>query len=97
MGPEMLGRGTRLCPEINKGSFTIFDCFDGTLIEYFKNTTDFKVELPEKEPIPLEQVIENIYQNVEREYYVKVLVKRLHRIEEKHERKCPRGICGLHP
>ena len=78
---QMLGRGTRLCPEINKGSFTIFDCFDGTLIEYFKNTTDFKVELPEKEPIPLEQVIENIYQNIEREYYVKVLVKRLHRIE----------------
>lgn len=61
---QMLGRGTRLCPEINKGSFTIFDCFDGTLIEYFRNTTDFKVELPEKEPIPLEHVIENIYQNV---------------------------------
>ncbi len=30
---QMLGRGTRLCPEINKEKFTIFDCFDGTLIE----------------------------------------------------------------
>jgi type I restriction enzyme R subunit len=78
---QMLGRGTRLCPDINKGSFTIFDCFDGTLIEYFKNTTEFQVELPEKEPISIAQVIENIYQNVEREYYVKVLVKRQHRIE----------------
>lgn len=51
---QMLGRGTRLCPEINKESFTIFDCFDGTLIEYFKNTTDFKVELPEKEPLSIQ-------------------------------------------
>ncbi len=78
---QMLGRGTRLCPEINKESFTIFDCFDGTLIEYFKNTTDFKVELPEKEPLSIKQVIENIYQNVDRDYYIKVLVKRLRRIE----------------
>lgn len=78
---QMLGRGTRLCPEINKGHFTMFDCFDGTLIEYFKNTTDFKVEPPQKEPISLQQVIENIYQNIDRNYYTKVLVKRLRRIE----------------
>lgn len=78
---QMLGRGTRLCPEINKGKFVIFDCFDGTLIEYFKNTTDFLIELPQKEPISLQQVIENIYQNVDREYYIKVLIKRLRRIE----------------
>ena len=94
---QMLGRGTRLCPEINKGSFTIFDCFDGTLIEYFKNTTDFKVELPEKEPIPLEQVIENIYQNVEREYYVKVLVKRLHRIERNMSGKAREDFAAFIP
>ena len=74
---QMLGRGTRCCPDINKRNFTIFDCFDGTLIQYFKNTTDFKIELPEKEPIPIEQVIENIYQNVDRDYFTKVLVKRL--------------------
>lgn len=78
---QMLGRGTRLCPEINKGYFTIFDCLDGTLIEYFKNTTDFKIEPPQKEPLSLQQIIENIYQNVDRNYYIKVLVKRLRRIE----------------
>src|SRR3989338_6391731 len=83
---QMLGRGTRLCPEINKESFTIFDCFDGTLIEYFKNTTDFNIELPEKEPLSIKQVIENIYQNVDRDYYIKALVKRLRRIE--------RTMCG---
>lgn len=78
---QMLGRGTRRCSEINKEKFVVFDCFDGTLIEYFKNTTDFQVEPPRKEPIALVQVIENIYQNVDREYFIKVLVKRLRRIE----------------
>ena len=78
---QMLGRGTRCCADINKENFTIFDCFDGTLIQYFENTTDFKIELPEKEPISIEQVIENIYQNVDRDYFIKVLVKRLRRIE----------------
>jgi len=78
---QMLGRGTRCCPDIHKRNFTIFDCFDGTLIRYFENTTDFKIELPEKEPVLIEQIIENIYQNVDRDYFTKVLVKRLRRIE----------------
>ncbi|MFC1770136.1 type I restriction-modification enzyme R subunit C-terminal domain-containing protein, partial [Nitrospirota bacterium] len=79
---QMLGRGTRLCPEINKDKFTIFDCFDGTLIEYFQNATDFVIEPPQKEPISIAQVIENIYQNVDRQYYTKALIKRLRRIEK---------------
>jgi type I restriction enzyme R subunit len=79
---QMLGRGTRLCPEINKEKFTIFDCFGGSLIDYFKDTTDFKIESLEQEPLTIQQVIENIYQNVDREYYTKILVKRLRRIEK---------------
>jgi type I restriction enzyme, R subunit len=27
---QMVGRGTRKCPDINKSHFTVFDCFDGT-------------------------------------------------------------------
>lgn len=99
---QMLGRGTRKCDIINKEKFTIFDCFDGTLIEYFKNTTDFDVQLPEKETIPIAQVIENIYQNIDRDYFVKVLVKRLRRIDramsgdarEKFSRYIPEGDMG---
>lgn len=79
---QMLGRGTRLCPEINKSHFTIFDCFDGSLIEYFKNTTEFTIEPPQKETVSLEQVIENIYKNNDRDYNTNVLVKRLRRIEK---------------
>jgi type I restriction enzyme R subunit len=78
----MLGRGTRLCPEISKTHFTIFDCFNGTLIEYFRNATDFEVQASLTEPLPIERIIENIYQNVDRDYHVQVLVKRLRRIEK---------------
>lgn len=78
---QMLGRGTRRCVDINKEKFVIFDCFGGSLVKYFKNTTDFVVEAPQKEPIPLEQVIENIYQNVDRDYNTGVLIRRLQRID----------------
>jgi type I restriction enzyme R subunit len=79
---QMLGRGTRLCPEINKTHFTIFDCFDGTLIQYFKDVSSFKIEPPSKKPTPIAQVIENIWQNIERNYHTGVLVRRLSRIEK---------------
>ncbi len=79
---QMLGRGTRKCPDINKEYFTIFDCFNGTLIEYFKNTTDFAIEVSEGgESVSIEQIIENIWNNIEREYNIKRLIKRLRRIE----------------
>lgn len=78
---QMLGRGTRLCRDINKTHFTVFDCFDGTLIRYFRDVSNFRIEEPTKEPLPLPQVIENIWQNIDRQYYVAVLVKRLRRID----------------
>jgi len=78
---QMLGRGTRLCDEINKTHFKIFDCFGGSLIEYFANTTDLKIEPPRKDPVPVGQVIQKIYQNIDRDYHLKSLVKRLHRID----------------
>ena len=79
---QMLGRGTRKCPELNKTKFVVFDCFDGTLIQYFKNTTDFEIQPPTKTPLTLPEVIENIWQNVDRDYHVRILAKRLRRIEK---------------
>ncbi|WP_024333561.1 type I restriction-modification enzyme R subunit C-terminal domain-containing protein [Desulfotignum balticum] len=78
---QMLGRGTRLCPEINKEKFTIFDCFDGGLLSYFRNATDFNVDL-QKETMPLSEIIERIYDNQDREYNTNRLIKRLRRIEK---------------
>ena len=79
---QMLGRGTRRCNEINKSKFVVFDCFNGTLIKYFKDVSNFKIEEPRAEPLPLPQVIANIYDNVDRAYHINVLVKRLRRIEK---------------
>jgi type I restriction enzyme R subunit len=77
---QMLGRGTRKCEEINKDSFIVFDCFDGTLIEYFKDVSNFKFEAPGTPTIAIEEIIRRINNNEERDYNTNVLVKRLHRI-----------------
>jgi type I restriction enzyme R subunit len=79
---QMLGRGTRLCPDINKSKFVVFDCFDGTLIQYFRNVSSFDIEPPGKTPLTLPEVIENIWQNVDRDYHVRILAKRLLRIDK---------------
>ncbi|SPD73997.1 Type III restriction protein res subunit (fragment) [uncultured Desulfobacterium sp.] len=94
---QMLGRGTRRCPDIHKEKFVIFDCFDGTLIKYFQDATDFTVELPQKESLSIVQVIENIYQNVDRVYYVKVLTKRLRRIERSMSGKAREEFAAFIP
>jgi type I restriction enzyme R subunit len=80
---QMLGRGTRRCPDINKEYFTVFDCFDGTLIQYFKDTTDFVIEIEEAgSSVTIEEIIDNIWNNIERDYNTKRLIKRLRRIAE---------------
>lgn len=78
---QMKGRGTRRCDEINKEKFTIFDCFGGTLIEYFKDTTDMDSRIM-RETMPIEEVIKRIDDNRDREYHIKVLIRRLRRIEK---------------
>ncbi len=78
---QMLGRGTRKCPDIHKEFFTIFDCFDGTLINYFKDSTDFEIEVEESgQTVTIAEIIENIWNNVERDYNARRLVKRLRRV-----------------
>lgn len=79
---QMLGRGTRRCDEINKSKFVVFDCFNGTLIEYFRDVSNFAMEAPTRTPLGLPEVIENIYQNIDRQYHTNVLIKRLRRIEK---------------
>lgn len=79
---QMIGRGTRRCEEINKTHFTVFDCFNGGLFEYFKDVTVFEPAAPLKATRSYAEIIEDIYQNKDRRYNVRVLVKRLQRIEK---------------
>jgi type I restriction enzyme R subunit len=79
----MLGRGTRLGEKaIGKDRFVVFDCFDGTLVEYFAGATDITAEPPEGDGKSLTQIIEEIWQNEDRAYNTKRLIRRLRRIDK---------------
>jgi type I restriction enzyme R subunit len=80
---QMLGRGTRKGERyLDKSHFVVFDCFGGTLLEYFRNATDITAELPEAEIRTIVEVIEDIWANRDRQYNIKRLVKRLQRIDK---------------
>jgi len=77
---QMMGRGTRRCPEIHKGKFTVFDCFNGTLLEYFRKITGITAEAPAKPTKSIREIVQAIADNEDRAYNIRVLSKRLHRI-----------------
>jgi type I restriction enzyme, R subunit len=80
---QMLGRGTRKGFNFpDKSHFTVFDCFDGTLLEYFRKATGITAEPPDKPTRTIQQIIEDIWANRDRAYNVRCLVKRLQRIEK---------------
>lgn len=80
---QMLGRGTRLGEKAaNKDRFVVFDCFDGTLIEYFAGSSGITAEPPEGDGKSLVQIIEEIWQNQDRDYNMKRVVRRLRRIDK---------------
>jgi type I restriction enzyme R subunit len=80
---QMLGRGTRKGENYkDKSHFTVFDCFDGTLFEYFKNASAFTTDPPEKPARTIEEIIEDIWQNRDRQYNTRCLVRRLQRVEK---------------
>ncbi|MCW3814444.1 DEAD/DEAH box helicase family protein [Micromonospora sp. DR5-3] len=79
---QMLGRGTRKGERHpDKSHFVVFDCFDGTLLEYFRNTTGMTVEPPEGDGKGLPEIIDDIWQNKDRAYNTSRLVKRLRRVD----------------
>ncbi len=81
---QMLGRGTRKGEKfLDKSNFVVFDCFDGTLLEYFRTTTGMTIEPPAPSSKTTIQIIDDIWQNRDRDYNVRCLVKRLQRIEKR--------------
>jgi type I restriction enzyme R subunit len=80
---QMLGRGTRKGDRFpDKSHFTVFDCFDGTLLEYFRAATGMTIEPPDQPSRTIREVIEEIWQNRDRDYNVRCLAKRLQRIDK---------------
>jgi len=86
---QMMGRGTRLCNNFPNGMgtapkthFTIFDCFGGTLLEAFRNSTGITQETPSPPTRTIEEIIIDISNSRDFEYNTRCLVKRLQRINK---------------
>jgi type I restriction enzyme R subunit len=80
---QMLGRGTRKGEHFpDKSHFTVFDCFDGTLLAYFRQATAITADPPDTEIKTIVEVIEDIWANRDRDYNIRRLVKRLQRINK---------------
>jgi type I restriction enzyme R subunit len=80
---QMLGRGTRKGEKYpDKSHFTVFDCFDGTLLRYFDKATDATADMPASPARSIAEIIEDIWKNKDRDYNTGCLVKRLHRIDK---------------
>ncbi len=80
---QMLGRGTRKGERFpDKSHFTVFDCFDGTLLKYFREASAFTREPPDRPARTIREIIEDIWQNRDRDYNVRCLVRRLQRIDK---------------
>lgn len=80
---QMLGRGTRRGEHFpDKSHFTVFDCFDGTVLEYFRQSTAITAEPPDRPTRSIVGIIEDIWANRDRAYNVRCLTKRLLRIDK---------------
>ncbi|QHU98938.1 type I restriction-modification enzyme R subunit C-terminal domain-containing protein [Synechocystis sp. CACIAM 05] len=78
---QMLGRGTRLCPDIAKTHFKIFDCFGGSLVDYFNEATDFTLDPPRQQAMPISRVISNIIDDIDTEHHLNIFTRRLRRLD----------------
>jgi type I restriction enzyme R subunit len=80
---QMLGRGTRKGEKYpDKSHFVVFDCFDGTLLEYFRQATAITAEQPLAPTRTIPEMIDDIWSNRDRDYNIKCLTKRLLRIDK---------------
>jgi type I restriction enzyme, R subunit len=80
---QMLGRGTRKGERFSdKSHFTVFDCFDGTLLEYFRTATAITAEPPDKPARTIREVIDDVWANRDRDYNIRCLVRRFQRIDK---------------
>lgn len=80
---QMLGRGTRKGEKYpDKSHFTVFDCFDGTLLEFFRNATAITSVKTAPRTRTIVEIIEDIWQNKDRDYNIRCLVKRLQRVDK---------------
>ena len=81
---QMLGRGTRKGEKFpDKSHFTVFDCFDGTLARIFPERDGNHGRTSRKRTHePIKQIIDDVWDNRDRDYNIRCLVRRLQRIDK---------------
>ena len=101
---QMMGRGTRKGEQFVDGSgfppkshFVVFDCFDGTLLEYFRQATAITAEPPDTPLKTIIEIINDIWSNRDREYNIRRLVKRLQRINKQMSGEAREMFAGYIP
>jgi type I restriction enzyme R subunit len=95
---QMMGRGTRKGEKYpDKSHFVVFDCFDGTLLAYFRNTTDIAEDPPTGPTRSIPEIVADIWANRDRAYNTRVLVKRLQRIDKEMSGKAREDFAAFIP
>lgn len=78
---QMMGRGTRLCKEIGKTHFTVFDTLGICDVHKKIGQSAFNEEYSEpSKPVSIKQIIDRINRGIRQDYYEDRLIKRLQRI-----------------
>jgi len=75
---QMMGRGTRRSDDIGKTHFMVLDA--AGVLPYFAQASAFTDKPPTKATHTVTEVIDAIYNNQDRDYNIRVLVRRLHRV-----------------
>ncbi|KAF5031769.1 hypothetical protein DSECCO2_624320 [anaerobic digester metagenome] len=77
---QMLGRGTRKCPDIHKSNFIVFDAVG--VLNYFSKASAFTTDPPYEPTKPIKEIIGAINDARDRDYNVRVLINRLQRMDK---------------
>ena len=82
---QMIGRGTRRSPNFKKDRFLVFDCFNGTLVDRFKDLKDFGEMKTKARTLSNKELIKTIWTSKgwQQDEALRKLTQRLKGIDEK--------------
>lgn len=82
---QMIGRGTRRSPNFKKDRFLVIDCFNGTLVDRFKDLKDFGEMKTKARILSNKELIESIWttKGWQQDEAVRKLAQRLKGIDDK--------------
>lgn len=82
---QMIGRGTRRSPNFKKDRFVVFDCFNGTLVDRFKDLKDFGEMKTKARTLSNQELVGTIWaaKGWQQDEAVRKLAQRLKGIDEK--------------